>query len=226
MARIKKITTDETKRYIDEFCLNCSIAKLTIPALGKFIRDKGIDVADYIIRRDKEARKYIDGIKENDTEKHHTKVVAYHCLDVDKFLNRHRSITELRKALTERETYYSSISYSAAFAFEENKKLSSQIKQLEEKNREIEKKMAEKIEKIERSYSKEKDAIITKLNRIINDYIYPEVANALLQKEGILEVVCEIIKDEALEVHSIKPYTDISKFRNKSVKNLLEKLDE
>lgn len=226
MGRKKKIATGELIKYIDEFCLENPGVKLSVPKIGEYIRNKGRDVQDYLIRRDKYVKEWIDNINKKDEEANYHTVVTFHGLDVENFINQNTSKEKMRNALTQRDEYYSSISKSAAEIFNENKRLRERNNQLEICNNELKEKLKKKAEKALNADLKEKDKVIKKLNSIINDYVYPEVANALLQKEGLLEVVTRIITEDSLEKHMLTPESNISKFKHESVNMLLKDFDE
>ena len=228
MGRNKKITTQELIKYTNEYLNENPGVKLTIPLLGNFIRCKESEdeVQDYLIRRDKEFREYMNKRNESGRETHYTTVATFHALDIDKFIDRNRTKDMLRFALFQRDSYYSSISVSAAAIFEENKKLSDANKRLQEDNDKLKAELNKKDKKETKAITKEKDNLIRKLKDIIDDYVYPEAANILLQKEGILDIVTEITSPESLDEHIIDSDTDISKFKHSSVNDLLSKLDE
>ena len=80
--------------------------------------------------------------------------------------------------------------------------LKEQIKKLEEK---------QKAAKVDDSELKKKDEIITALKSIIDDYIYPNAANAILRKEGILKIENNIIDDEVIDKQMMNANTSIDK---------------
>ena len=63
--------------------------------------------------------------------------------------------------------------------------------------------------KTDDSELKKKDEIITALKNIIDDYIYPNAANAILRKEGILQIENNIIDNEAIDKQMMNANTNI-----------------
>lgn len=63
--------------------------------------------------------------------------------------------------------------------------------------------------KVDDSELKKKDEIITALKSIIDDYIYPNAANAILRKEGILKIENNIIDDEVIDKQMMNANTSI-----------------
>ena len=82
----------------------------------------------------------------------------------------------------------------------ETAKLKEQLKKMEEK---------QEATKVNDSELKKKDEIITALKSIIDDYIYPNAANAILRKEGILQIENNIIDDEVIDKQMMDANTSI-----------------
>jgi hypothetical protein len=228
MGRNKRITTQELIRYTDEYLSENPGVKLTIPLLGNFIRcrEGENDIRDYLIRRDIEFREYLNKRNESDKETHYKTVATFRNLDIDKFIEQNRTKEKLRFALFQRDSYYSSISISAVAIFAENKKLCDEVNRLQEDIDKCKLELNKKDKKETMAITKENNNLIRKLKGIIDYYVYPEVANMLLQKEGILDIVTEIASPVNHKEHIIDPGTDISKFKHSLVNGLLSNLDE
>jgi hypothetical protein len=126
MGRKAKIESSKLISLIDQFyaerCFDDN-ELLKIPEIGKYIRSKGYDVADYIIRRNSEAKKHIKELKEDTEETHIYTVSVYRDIDMDSFLMKNNTNEKLKKAIIERENYYRKVTNSASYSFKENKHL-------------------------------------------------------------------------------------------------------
>jgi hypothetical protein len=228
MGRNKKITTQELIKYAEEYLIENPGCKLTIPLLGNFIRSKTRheDIHDYLIRRNHELRDYISKLNSSDRAAFHKTVVTFRALDIDQFIEHNRTKDKMRNALYQRDVYYMSVSTSAVAIIEDNKKLIEKNNRLQEYVDSLKAELCAKDKKVAKAITKEKDDTIKKLKKIIDDYVYPDVANMLLQKEGVLEIVNEISCLKDIENHLIHPETDITKFKYSSVSKLWDKFDE
>lgn len=226
MGRDKKITSEQLILMIDKYALNHPREKISIPALSNYLLDNGFDVAPYLIRRDKAAREHIDKINSQDNEDIQRNVVTYHQLDIDNFVKTNSSIDKLRTALAQRDAYYASISNSAAIIFAENKELKSSIEYYRKEYEELKDKMQKKIQKDENKSIREKDKVILRLKKLLDEYVYPEVANLLLEKEGLLETVNTIIDKDKLSAITVEPDSDISKITFQSIESIMKGFDE
>ena len=86
---------------------------------------------------------------------------------------------------------------------------------------ELESQLANVQAKADNAEIRKKDAAISTLKRILDGYIYPEAANAILEKEGILEVVNSTIPEELMKEKVVDADTDIKSFDFDSVNELL-----
>lgn len=220
-----KLTSEELIRLIEEFRIEQPGEKLTAASLGRYLRTKGYNIEDYTIRRRPGVKEYIDKCNSEDEKVHIKKVAVFRTLDVDSFLENNKTRNKLKSALIERDKYYAEQSASAAAAFKENKNLKQQIKDLQAANKKLKEKAEKKKAREERAITKEKDDVIKKLKAIIDEYISEQMANKILEEEGILETVSSI-SDQTYEEHMITPETDIRKFKNRSVSKLWENLDD
>ena len=209
MPRQKKIATEELLRLVDEYCVHNTGVAITIPALGNYIRTNGYDVGDYLIRRDKDVRARIN--EYNQTLKDETEEIAivYHGLDVDSFLAKNRTPFALRAALVQRDTYYAKIASRAAAIKQRNHVLKQENASLQKT-----------IESLEQ------ENIIKALKQILDDYVYPEMANLLLQKDGIFESLHSYIDAEQLDKTTMTANTDMEQLHYDVVRDLIGDLDE
>jgi len=115
-------------------------------------------------------------------------------LDILLFLEKHNTREKLMIAIKERENYYREITESATYFFKENKELSEKVSQ-HKKEKEILKTDLEemKVENTQLTLELKKlQKDYQKLIQLIEDYVYPEIANELLKKEGFLKTTANI----------------------------------
>lgn len=225
MGRKRAITDDDIKSIINEWCTLNPNKKPTYSCIGEFAREKGYTVEDYIFRRNELAREMIDSISKMVDEETFCTVSVYHALDLDDFLTKNNTIDKLKAALTQRDQYYAKVARSAAKAFEENSKTMAENKRLLEKNAKLEKELQKKQEAADSAQLREKNKEIASLRRIIKNYVYPEIANALLASEGLLEIDNEVIDDEALSECIVSSNTDIPSFGSKVLDDMFRDIE-
>lgn len=229
MARKVKVDSDVLIGLIDQFYAEkCdgNAKQLKIPQIGKYVRSKGYDVADYLIRRNENAKEYIKRLQECTEESHVHTVVVYRDLDMESFLEKNNTKDKLKKALKERENYYRTITHSASYSFKENKRLEQQL--IEYKKRikelkdmlEITERKATDIFSDNKNYKSENQ----KLREIINTYVYPEIANKLLKQQGLLKNSAEIVNTDVIKDEIISADTDITGIKSKIIKGLFERI--
>lgn len=121
---------------------------------------------------------------------------------------------KLREALINRDRYYADIAARATEAIHEKneclekmKKSDAEVTKLKEKLKKMEEN--QDTARIDNSELKRKDEVITALKNIIDDYIYPNAANAILRKEGILKIENNIIDDKAIDKQMMNANTNI-----------------
>lgn len=229
MARKVKVESDTLisliEQYYAEKC-DGDATQLKIPQIGSFARSKGYDIADYLIRRNEEARAYIQKLQETSEEIHIHTVAVYRDINMDDFLAKNNTKEKLKNALKERENYYRELSNSAAFSFKENKCLVLQEKTLKKHIEELEKELEAVQDKSSdlstdsRIYKAEN----RKLRDIIHTYVYPEIANELLKQQGLLKDTANIVNPVVVDSEIVTADADITKINNKIIKGLFDSI--
>lgn len=64
---------------------------------------------------------------------------------------------------------------------------------------------------------KKKNETIRKLKNVLDDYVYPDAANAILKKEGILEVANSLVPEDVIESKTVSANTDINEVPDKKL---------
>lgn len=203
MARPRKINTDALIRLIDDYFVNeCrrEPARLKYAKIAKYIRMNGYAIEDYDIRRSNKAVGHINQLKEKTEEAIELSICVYKTLDVDEFLTKNNSLSSLKKALIQREQYYSDVAASASFYMNNYKKLEQTVSKISDElaetksiNQELNAQNQEMKEKIKAL----QDKVIT-ITNILNTNVYPEIANELLSMEG------NLIKGKSITISNIE----------------------
>lgn len=196
MAKKKTVEAEVLIKLLDEYRLDNPNVKVTIPQFGVYIRNKGYNVQDYTIRRSTEFRVYLKKINNSTAEDIRSDLVTYKTLDVDDFIKKNHTEGNLRNALVNRDRYYARVAANAVEAINARKAMERKVSELEGHVAELESQLANVQAKADNAEIRKKDAVISTLKRILDGYIYPEAANAILEKEGILEVVNSTIPEE------------------------------
>ena len=229
MARPKKMEDEDMLALVQKFYIEkcrSNPAKLKIPAIGNYIRSLGYDIDDFLIRKNRIVREYINSTKNTQVQTAVTRVAAHRDIDVDAFLAQNSSPQALRKALIDRDNYYGIIADSAVLIFKENETLKKKVAELTEKAGNFEKIACTK--EAETADLSAENRNLKTMNRafknIINKYVYPEIANELMKKEGILVNTGEYLDPARTEENVIKADDDIKGITNNVVKGLFDKI--
>lgn len=229
MARKAKIDTDTLLSLVGQFyaekCGN-DASKLKIPAIGEYIRSLGYDVADYLIRRNQSVKEYISNLKDNSENFYISSVSVYRDIDIRAFLEKNNTPDKLMKAIKERENYYREVTNSASYSFQENKKMKHKITDLEKQIRELESALAEYKEK-DSEFNLKYKALVEEnecLRDVVDTYVYPEIANELLKKQGLLKTTAGIVSANKVEETIISSDTDVQKIKSNVIKGLFDKV--
>lgn len=222
MARAKSITTETLIELLTEYLAETPPKKkIKIPEFGKYIRFRGYEVEDYTIRRNKEFIQYVETVKVSREEVLYQELAAFQTLDVDAFLNKNGTRAKLKEALMQRDRYYAAMAENAAKLIQDKKHMEEQMKKSEERAAALEAAMEKMQVKANNAKLKERDETIRKLRKILESYIYPDAANALLAKEGILEVASTVIPEEIMQEKTITADAEVQESEYKSVNKLM-----
>lgn len=229
MARSKKMEDEDMLALVQKFYIEkcrSNPAKLKIPAIGNYIRSLGYDIDDFLIRKNKIVREYIDSTKNTQVKTAVTRVAAHRDIDVDAFLAHNSSPQALRKALIDRDNYYGVIADSAVLIFKENETLGKKISELTKRVEELEERsMTAETSVAELSVENRGLKTMNRAYRkIIDTYVYPEIANELLKKEGILLNTGEYVDPVKTEEKVIRADDDIKDITNSVVKDLYDRI--
>ena len=218
MARPKQIEDsvllELIKKYFDEEC-NYNVKKLKASEITKYINTHGYpDYQASTLRRTPAATDYIESLKKLTGEKHYVTVVAYQTVDAAALVETNRSKDKLIRAITERDLYYKEVADSAAYHFEKYGKLQKEYEVQKGENLFLTNRVTELEGQVFncKSEIKQLKADLKARNTVIDTYIYPEIANTLLEKEGAVRKTDNYLKDDILENNIIYANTDIGAF--------------
>ena len=223
MSRQKAITTDGLVNHLNEYRIANPHTKVTIPNLGAFIRSLSVDVQDYTIRRNAEFRGILDEVNKKLDDDIYSDTFTYNTLDAKAFIQRNNTPEKLITALTNRDTYYCRIADKASKLVKLNQSLQREISNKDVAIKDLAAKLDEA--KYNAALIKEKDKAIKALKDIIDIYVYPSAANALLAKEGILEIVAGVVDDDTIDQLTISANTEIEKFTSGQTKPCIKSAD-
>ena len=215
MPRKKQVEDAQLLELIDEFFLEkCqgNGALLTLPALADYIAESYPGYQVSTLRRTPLAREYIETLRNNDKSRKLISLVTYKSLDIPHFLATHSSRASLSVALAELDGYYKTIAENATVFAKEyqgavdkctdlTKELTdakSRIDQLESEIASVEERIADLKKKLAI-----RDQQVQTLNGVIDTYIYPDVANVLLERAGELSQVTTVVNPKLVEENVI-----------------------
>lgn len=229
MARPKliedHILLELIKKYFHEECRG-DIKKLKASEIVKYINNNGYpDYPATTLRRTKAAMDYIEELKKTVSDDNYITSVSYQTVDAALLVDSNRSRDSLIKAISERDSYYKTIADSSAQSFERYSRLLKEHDAEKAANALLSQKITELEELISR-YKADIKALTYELNAsksVIDTYLYPEIANELLVKEGAIRQTEGFIKEDALESNLITATTDI-KQTTKSGSNVIKGL--
>jgi len=220
MGRRKLVSDEElivfiNKYYMDQCDGNASLLK--IPAISQYIRSNGVkEFKDYLLRRNELVIKYLRSLKGAQNDEEIRIVATYKTIDVEEFIEHNHSTSALKRTLTNLSMYYKSVCDAAV-------KINQRYRELEQRTLCIEKESKARIDKLEKSSEEisELKATIMELNAtnkvlktIVDNYVYPEIANELLKLNGLLKDTEGIVNTEFLENGMIHADTMVKSHSN------------
>lgn len=201
------------RTYYDTVCKG-DIRKLKMSDIASYIQQNGYpSYTVETLRRSSVVRKYLDTIKSSAEEATIARVLVYKTLDVQSFIQSHPTRQAMIRGLTELDTYYKTIADSAAVLRDQNTKLKSQNQSLKSKDADTTKKIAELTEQVvmlKKAQSAQQKQLKA-YSKLVNQYIYPEVATSLLKEFKIINTNDEITHINPLAVNSemVTPDTSV-----------------
>ena len=201
------------KQYFNNEC-DGDAKKLSTTNIVVYINQHGYPKYNAaILRRSPNVTAYIDELKNTAENDDYVTTVSYQTLDAISFVERNRSRDSLIKAITERDTYYKTISDSAARSFERYNSVVSKYEDevIKRKNLELKTSKDEELLKEYRASIRELKKELKTYKTLVDTYVYPEMANELLAREGAIKLTKNIVDPEAVNASVISTGTNIRK---------------
>ena len=190
MARPRKMATGMMLEIIDEFFDEEAIgdaALLKCSLIAEYAVRVGHSAAAYDFRRNEKVRRRIEELKNINGMFSGTKPMVYKNLNVPDFLNNNCNIEQLKKALTELDTYWMEV-FEYANAINSKNKESARTKKLINKKVGDLTSQADSLTTKLRDISAEKKRLMLEnryLRSMLKTHLYPAVANEILKSDQL-----------------------------------------
>ena len=191
------------KKYFEDECHN-NIKRLRYSEITQYINRNGYpNYPATSLRRNKAAVDYITELRQTVSEESYVTTVSYQTIDAASLVDSNRSRASLIKAITERDMYYKTIADSATMSFKRYNTLSHKYEECKMRIKELIKDF--------KAYK-----------AVVDTYVYPEIANELLAREGYKKKAeTDIINPDTVDSNVITPSTDIRK-KTKSGSSIIQ----
>ena len=190
MARPQKMMTEQMLEIVDAYFMDevaGNTALLKCSLIAAYAAKAGYDVNDYDFRRNADVRSRIEELKSTNGAFCGVVPAVYQSLDVVEFIRNNRGAAELKKALSELDTYWKKVFEYAAKVTMQNKAIITSKKALTKELMSV---------AGERDVLCSKKAELSKSNRsltlenrylrsMLKTYLYPSVANEILKSEHV-----------------------------------------
>ncbi|MBP3898793.1 MAG: hypothetical protein J6D57_13290 [Mogibacterium sp.] len=191
MGRKRLIEQAELIKYIDRYLyeeLNGVPDKLTAANISRYLKSTGLNIEPRIISRDPVAMAHINALKEAHEQADSLAPVVFKPLDIDAFIKTNSSPQTLKRALAERDQYYSDVADASALVVQKLHDRNSEFEAAQAALEEAKKKLesAEEAAAIRDKEIRTLKANNRALKNTIDTYIKPAIANELLKKDGYL----------------------------------------
>lgn len=239
MGRPRKADSAELIRIIDEYFeaeVDGNPGKLMFNKVAEYAKRMGHEYEGYHFRRDADARRHIEELKESLKDALEDKgIVAYQSLDVDGIIKRCHSLDELKSHLYEIDAYWKKAYIEVSDMAEKYSKLLRERQSDRDEIRACRKacgEAEEEIERIRKKLNAEKRQNVY-LRSFIRNNVYPEVARQILREHHIpVNEENKVIRPEAfnrlVEGKNPKPFDGeqgMGEKRKSSAEMLVEELE-
>ena len=227
MGRKKIITDEQIIELIDRFYVeecNGDASLLKTKSIGIYIRNNGYpDCKDHLIRKKNTVKDYINKLKSAQDRNEVNILATYKTIDVDEFIENNHSKSSMKKALSELNMYYKSVSDAAIKLHKKNMELEEKLKKSlsDEENISKHKQEISDLKQIIKELKNENKQLRT----IIDTYVYPEIANELLKENGLLQNTNGIVDTDVINSNMIHADTPI-KSKSNVIQGLFERLED
>ena len=206
MARPRSFKEDELIALINEYYLKYPNMTIKVSDLERYANAHGHpEFKSHSIRRCPRAKQYIDQINTNNQVTLETTIVTWRQLDVDAFLNLNRSRSDLKNALIQRDNYYGEVCRSAGEFLKDKKQLEAKITRMKSEINDLKNQVAELEQMNTRRINRYSQVMLSKMKKVLDTYVYPDIANEILKKEGLGSLFGLYVNPESVESEMITP---------------------
>lgn len=206
MARPRLFTEDELIALINEYYLEYPNRMIKTSDLEQYAKAHGRpNFKAYSIRRCAKAKQYIDQINASNQVTLETTIVTWRQLDVDAFLNLNRSRSDLKNALIQRDNYYGEICRSAGEFLRDKEHLEDKIRRMKSEINDLKSQIAELEQMNTNKINRYSQEMLSKMKKVLDTYVYPDIANEILKKEGLDSLFGLYVNPESVESEMITP---------------------
>lgn len=206
MARPRLFTEDELIALINEYYLEYPNRMIKTSDLERYANAHGHpEFKSYSIRRCAKAKQYIDQINASNQVTLETTIVTWRQLDVDAFLNLNRSRNDLKNALIQRDNYYGEVCRSAGEFLRDKEHLEDKIRRMKSEINNLKNQVAELEQMNTNKINRYSQEMLSKMKKVLDTYVYPDIANEILKKEGLDSLFGLYVNPESVESELITP---------------------
>ena len=205
MAR-PRLISEETivsyaKSYIEEVCKG-NLNNFTYVQLAEYMNSAGeFNVKEHQIRRCKALSEYLTSFKKSFLENKHEKILMFENLNVDDFIRKNNTSAKLKNALVQRDQYYKELYDYLQEVLKENKSLTEKMQLLSTSFSKLQETSSEQLLSVQLGTDKTKqlEEKVRTLTNIVHTYVYPEIANKLLEESGFIKTSQNPISTDGME---------------------------
>ena len=218
MARPRSFTEDELIALINEYYLEYPNRMIKTSDLERYAKTHGRpNFKAYSIRRCPRAKQYIDQINANNQVTLETTIVTWRQLDVDAFLNLNRSRSDLKNALIQRDNYYGEVCRSAGEFLRDKEHLEDKIRRMKSEINDLKSQIAELEQMNTKRINRYSQVMLSKMKKVLDTYVYPDIANEILKKEGLGSLFGLYVNPESVESEMITPESVLETTGNQNI---------
>lgn len=218
MARPNSFKEDELIALINEYYLKYPNMTIKVSDLERYARThRHPNFKAYSIRRCAKAKQYIDQINASNQVTLETTIVTWRQLDVDAFLNLNRSRSDLKNALIQRDNYYGEVCRSAGEFLREKEHLEAKITRMNSEINDLKNQVAELEQMNTNKINRYSQEMLSKMKKVLDTYVYPDIANEILKKEGLDSLFGLYVNPESVESEMITPESVLEISNNQNI---------
>jgi hypothetical protein len=218
MARPKSFKEDELIALINEYYLKYPNMTIKVSDLERYANAHGHpEFKSHSIRRCPRAKQYIDQINASNQVTLETTIVTWRQLDVDAFLNLNRSRSDLKNALIQRDNYYGEVCRSAGEFLRDKKQLEAKITRMKSEINDLKNQVAELEQMNTKRINRYSQVMLSKMKKVLDTYVYPDIANEILKKEGLGSLFGLYVNPESVESEMITPESVLEITSNQNI---------